>query len=1437
MAPNGEVLLRKPKTMAGNWSNTLLTAPKELSFFVNQYDVRNETCGVKSWNTNDWLSSSPSSGEDASLAEALFAAQQGRSNDKDGDPSPSPDQEEEPRKQPDRYTSRYNNHYHQENAYNRKNTHSTQSVQRKRVSKPRATIYGTTLQCQSVAIHIDDFLPWIHIQFDDTDFKTKSDWEIRSLFEDIGQTLRALLIVEKVFMRPFFGMTPDPEDIYKPRFWPYWRVFLSSCDKSFENKIIAAVEPYGGKMVDFKDIKPIHRVRHKLVIPESNWIKITDWSECDSFVTNTQYELSCSVANVKADPNPPNRVVAPRTIISFDVEQYNASTRDVFPSCDNPGDVIICVNANVCRAGNFDSFAPELRNPYTLEQNPLDIDSEYIHVLEQKDEATGIPLIKQHRQIKPCPDELREIIDSWQVSEWSKKELGARRNVYQEDLKKPAKYRRVTQRVLKNMKDIRKYCFFYDGRLKPSKKPLKLCVPTLYEEDGDGLLVHCYGSELYMLLAFRDLIVSTSADQILHHNGYGYDWPALFARINFLTAQGCKSSMVTVQDFSEERRAKQTKYKSLPFTDYGGDKDWTAHPKSAFSSLSKLTFEVPKLIHDVISTKNGINVDIISPEICGTNDIDVHFLFKKTFKDCRNHKLDTLAGEFLNDHKMDIGIPRMNRLYREKHFWETAAYCYYDAILPLALMVANNMDNAQAATSRTNWLNVSDVVKRGQMKRFVSMVSTEAFKENIIFDACDFPMPKTYKGATVMDVKALLAVAPIFTNDFKAHYVNAIIDANLCPSTCMKPFDRNFKPVKLSHDPAIHTEQIKEFQSVLKEVYGEATVPWSLAENPRDKADFELLVPRSSQISRYVNPNMDGSFDPHDAGDFTSVCNFIHYQPELYMPDDWDGVTFDEKGAHATKVKSKGFNTRGVLPVAQENISANRNATRKKQGDLKKDATKYNKANDEWISVEADSEYRALEAQQLVEKENGNSMYGAAKAFMIYIALATTDWTRVLTQFSRHVTLTRLTPTEEDYQKMCEYRDISLKDIHKYTNVAKAHAKELALHEWPATAAAGDQNIYATCKADIDPKKPIPCRWPMRIVNGDTDSLMTMMFFLLPDPNGDPNDPKSKYLDVPRMKLALSFGKHSADFITKIFRKCGLKFVTLDFEKILNPYMSLPKKKHYAAWYWENNPNEPKNFAPPGAPRDIVFKRGLGKKRDAFNITKSITLELIDILFTDLAYDRAHETLSNRLTELVQSGLNASTLEEFEAFSKGQKLSGAGGDDEAAKEKKMPQVAANNRLARAYPGLECVMGETVRYVIARVVGADKVADRTMSLIHLEEILKANKQVREDAVAQGKPLPPLKYIDDNKESATFLLDMEYYLNNATSMIDDFGKVFGNDENGFARPDVKAKALNLAARMTRDMTNETVTKGRNGRPPIKTRPIESFFKTKTVNVNKQ
>lgn len=431
-----------------------------------------------------------------------------------------------------------------------------------------------------------------------------------------------------------------------------------------------------------------------------------------------------------------------------------------------------------------------------------------------------------------------------------------------------------------------------------------------------------------------------------------------------------------------------------------------------------------------------------------------------------------------------------------------------------------------------------------------------------------------------------------------------------------------------------------------------------------------------------------------------------------------------------------------------------------------------------WLDGVQRTIWEGLQGQQLGQKGAANSFFGASgtKTGSIkntFVAAAITFMSRNMIYFTSYVTLTRWCPSMSLYEKICKFRLEALKKKDQMVGVSKKYMERYILRApFPKHPDAGRQVwLKPVCSAYQLKNMLMESLWGIIIAYGDTDSIFACLAALV---LGSPDDVLNR-LDAERRELAIEIGKSMAHFVTQHFRTCSLKWMTIEFEKMMYPFFLFHGvKKRYIGGHWEEADKMMK-----------ITKKSFGIKRDMPKILQKLVEMVIKVLVETVSGESIDALFRDYLTKMMERGGEIIDFErDVAAYSKSQAYNKSDYVSLAC------HVEANNRLAEAFPGHEHSLGDRIEYVICYDPSRPEIAKRSWTLTHIKLLMEE----RDAAVKMGKPPP--------RQITELRIDIPYYIEQCMSILCDVYTITKPPKQIYERPCTFAEPGSSLQRLVAD-----------------------------------
>ncbi|MEO1777039.1 MAG: DNA polymerase domain-containing protein [Pseudomonadota bacterium] len=289
----------------------------------------------------------------------------------------------------------------------------------------------------------------------------------------------------------------------------------------------------------------------------------------------------------------------------------------------------------------------------------------------------------------------------------------------------------------------------------PGAPPELLC---LVRQDGvaaladGGVAVETFGgSEIRMLLAFRDHLVRRRTAVVIGHNAYGFDYPYLFGRLDALLATGGATTV---------------------------DQTQVLRLSSHWRRPATIRERAMQRQHRV-------------PHCLGVAFLDSMVYFQAMFN-LSSYALNALAEHFMQDSKHDLAPGYLFKVFGNDPCIpdlpaaraRVADYCVQDVALTLRLCQRVDMVMGLRGLSFVTMTPLQEYLTSGQQIKSYRCIAQKCHQMGYYINKDDLPPPGgSYQGATVLDPSIGFHPEPVLCLDFASLYPSCIIAYNLCYST------------------------------------------------------------------------------------------------------------------------------------------------------------------------------------------------------------------------------------------------------------------------------------------------------------------------------------------------------------------------------------------------------------------------------------------------------------------------------------------------------------------------------------------------------------------------------------------------------------------------------------------------------------------------------
>lgn len=286
-------------------------------------------------------------------------------------------------------------------------------------------------------------------------------------------------------------------------------------------------------------------------------------------------------------------------------------------------------------------------------------------------------------------------------------------------------------------------------------------------EDIDDTEIREYSDEGDLLEAFQDFIIEADPDIITGFNIYGFDLPYIQQRLQNMGKTWKNIGRLKVEGIESVHRDRVMPWEK---------NDDEGHDKNANKYKNR-------------SKSNVDNVNLLIP---GRLVIDIFPRIKATFPNLKRYNLDSVAGEFLGEYKLDVSFEQLNMAYRDYHddtvdydphhvYDEAIKYGIQDAVLTYRLFERLNIFVDISMYSHVTTTTIPDLMFKGSSAPVFASMYREFKRSNYLFMSRR-PLKEQYQGGYVHEPIAGF-YDQVTTLDINSLYPNVMITYNICPTT------------------------------------------------------------------------------------------------------------------------------------------------------------------------------------------------------------------------------------------------------------------------------------------------------------------------------------------------------------------------------------------------------------------------------------------------------------------------------------------------------------------------------------------------------------------------------------------------------------------------------------------------------------------------------
>lgn len=289
-----------------------------------------------------------------------------------------------------------------------------------------------------------------------------------------------------------------------------------------------------------------------------------------------------------------------------------------------------------------------------------------------------------------------------------------------------------------------------------------------------------YDSELDLLEGFQNILIELDPDIITGYNIYGFDLPYIQQRIQNLGRSWNNIGRLNIGTIESINRDAV-----MPWEKSDGEVDRNANK---YKNRSK---------------SNVDNVNLLIP---GRLVIDIFPRIKSTFPNLKRYSLDSVAGQFLGEYKLDVSFEDLNKAFRDydltnlhydprQVYDDAIKYGIQDAVLTYRLFERLNIFVDLSMYSHVTTTSIPELLFKGTSGPVFRSMYRE-FKKRGYFFMERRIISEDYEGALVLMPEPGF-YERVATVDINSLYPNVMITYNICPTTFIEE-GRDF-PDELCH--------------------------------------------------------------------------------------------------------------------------------------------------------------------------------------------------------------------------------------------------------------------------------------------------------------------------------------------------------------------------------------------------------------------------------------------------------------------------------------------------------------------------------------------------------------------------------------------------------------------------------------------------------------
>lgn len=334
------------------------------------------------------------------------------------------------------------------------------------------------------------------------------------------------------------------------------------------------------------------------------------------------------------------------------------------------------------------------------------------------------------------------------------------------------------------------------------------------------------GNEMHMLLAFRNHIVKRRTTVVIAHNGFGFDMPFLYSRLDTLVRHD--------EANSNQRKAVQC--------------------LSCFRPREPVEIKCRTMRHQHIEFEVGLLFPF------GVAFVDSITYFRKMFT-LSSYGLNAIGEHFLNEKKHDVSPGFMFKVFGHnpcvgdlsQALTKVVEYCMQDVILTLRVCERVKMLLGLFGLCRVTLTPLNEYMTSGQQVKSYHCISKKCFDMGYYINKDDLPEPRgSYPGATVLEPSIGFHQEPVMCLDFASLYPTCIVAFNLCFSTIEWRGEQPFLDETISEEERDKYTLNGTSVSFVNSTVRQGVIPSVVDELMAERKTIKERMKKSSGVEREV---------------------------------------------------------------------------------------------------------------------------------------------------------------------------------------------------------------------------------------------------------------------------------------------------------------------------------------------------------------------------------------------------------------------------------------------------------------------------------------------------------------------------------------------------------------------------------------------------------